>query len=405
MKNTTLIISGLLLFLLVSNVGAISLGVSPVSARAENVLKGGYYETAFTIVTSGNQPLNIRLQAEEEIKDWVTFNETEFVLQPKSQHKIAVIIQPPADLPTGEYRGRIMAEGIALDEKLGQTGVAVIGGITAELRVTVSGTEVISYEMLKARVGNIEIGYPIKFDVDIMNDGNVRVKPEIKIEVLDEKETNVLISVVHSETEILPTKREEIRIKVPSTGLDVGLYVGRVTVKDKIEKLLFDVFPKGTLALQAELLDLRASKIWLQSGESVKFEGRVKNVGELPISSAKLVGEAYLIDPQYGTEELLGTFESEKLDIPLETEIVLTSFFTPTKPGRYRIKGIVYYAGKKSRPKETIINVLEKPPNYVPYYIAIGVIVVFLVYYLTRMTEDGRTRRFKRIWRDYLRIK
>jgi hypothetical protein len=113
-----------------------------------------------------------------------------------------------------------------------------------------------------------------------------------------------------------------------------------------------------------------------------------------------------MIDEKYQTEKLVKPITSkDELDIPVDQTVELVTYFTPSKPGRYMIRGVATYAGKRTSPKATVLNVMAAPTNYTPYIIAAVVVVIVAVYWLTQKGEDGRTRRFKKIWGDYLQIK
>jgi len=405
MKKST-IIYGLLIILITGTASAVNIGVSPASLTFDNMIPGGYSETTLFISTSGDDRLQIGFGISGPIKDWISFNETDFILEPRSTKTVVVYARPPLDAAGGNYSGDIYMRASRYGGvESGGTGLGVSGGISVGVTITLTGIRIENYKLVGVSVKDTEIGFPVRFTVDISNIGNIRTKPGIHIEIYDKNEKNMLISSDYADTEILPTKTESVNVEVPLTDFKVGNYIGKIQVKEDKQKVIFNVLERGTLALKGILKQIRLNKIWVETGETSKVEAVFENKGDLLIEGAKLKVEAYLIDEKYGTEKLMKTFESDSLNVPIGQEITLSSYFTPQQEGRYRMTGYITYSGKNTPPKDTILNVLAKPTNYLPYIIIIAIILAALIVYLTRKGEDGRTRRFKKIWSDYLSLK
>ena len=406
MKTTTTIITATILILALTGFACgISIGAGPSTIQFSDVIKGGYAEDYFNVATSGGENLTCTAKVSGPIKDWIALDSGDgFILVPDTIKRVKVILQPPADIANGEYYGKINVVAAPTSQVGSGAGMAVGAGVEINVRVMVTGEQKISFPTEGVAVSDTELSYPIKFNVVITNTGNVKVSPPIEIEISDKITGVTKKTFTYTQTEVFPTKRQEIIFTVPSTGLDVGQYNAKVKVNTDEQTVSFNIMPKGTLALSGRLLQVYLNKIWVETGETVKITGAFKNEGDLQIEKAKLVVEAYLIDEKYQTEKLVKTVESEPLDVAVGESIDLSTYFTPEKDGRYRIRGVIMYSGKQTSAKESVLNVNPRPANYTPYYITIGVLVILIVYYLTRKGEDGRTRRFKKIWGDYLKI-
>src|SRR3989344_7572997 len=117
MKKITLIILVLVFFAVCSGLSqALSIGISPGRAVFQNVLRGGYSERTITISTSSDEKLIASYRVEGDIKGWIGFdtNSTEFNISGNTPYKLKIIAQPPIDVRTGNYTGRIefITEGI-----------------------------------------------------------------------------------------------------------------------------------------------------------------------------------------------------------------------------------------------------------------------------------------------------
>lgn len=396
------------ILVLLNTASALSISAGPAVLEYKNMVKGGYAEYIITVGTGGDDELNVNVEIDGAIKDWVSLEPgASFKLIPKKRFELKVIVQPPMDVANGIYAGKIRIIADPIAKVSGGVGMAFGAAVGVTVKVEVGGEEIVSYKLQSVTAGDTEINYPVKFNIAIKNDGNVRVKPSIQINIFsDGEKKNLLNSVDYAEMDVLPSVTEDVLIEVPTTGMAVGQYwADVVTDMGGTQSLSFEVLKEGTLSMMGKLRQVKLSKIWVKQGETVKVSAYLVNEGELMIRGAKFVGEAFLVDEQYGTEQLLGTFESDVMNSPSGMEAELVAYFTPKQPGRYSIRGYILYEGKKTKSKGNILNVLSEPVNYTTYYMGIGIVVILIVYYMLQKGQDGRTRRFKRLWQNYLSIK
>ncbi|MDD5111360.1 MAG: hypothetical protein PHG85_02320 [Candidatus Altiarchaeota archaeon] len=405
-KKLILTVSMVGILLMLTNASAI--GVSPGTIAFNNMVRGGYGEKTLGISTAGNEDLTIKLEAAGDTKDWITFDPTGQITVPKKSAKLVTVkIAVPNTARNGQYEGTIIISTLLEGaDNSGQSGARFMPGIIVKVQLAVTGEQVEGYEVKSVSVKDTEQNYPVEFVVNVENTGNVITTPKLHFEILNSERKEIGKTMDYSETQIMPTTTKQFTIKMPTKGMETGAYYAKMTSNFGDEQtLFFQILAPGTLAIRGSIAQLSLNKIWVKPQETVKIEATFTNEGEVFIDSAKIKGEAYLIDPTYGTKELVGTFEGDSMTVPIGQEVSLTSYFTPAKSGRYSIEGIVVYSGKRTDVKTTVLNVLEEPKSYTLYYLAIGLFVILVVFYLTRMTEDGRTRRFKKMWGDYLSLK
>jgi hypothetical protein len=407
-KNTLAIISLLGILLMVSNASA--LGVSPGTIEFNKMVRGGYGEKTLTVSTAGSEDIVMKLEAAGAIKDWLSFDpmESQIVLPKQSGKAITVKINVPNTARNGEYEGTVVIstlyQGAAGSSDV--SGAHFMPGVIVQVKLTIIGEEIMGYDLKSVSVKDTEQNYPVEFNINVENTGNVVVTPKLHIAILDGERKDTGKSLDYAETQVLPTTTKQFSIKMPTKGMDVGAYYGKITDDLGHEQtLFFQVLAPGTLAIVGDLTQLSLNKIWVQPQETVKIDAQFQNTGQVFIDSAKLKTEVYQVDPTYNTKALVTVTEGEPLSVAVGATVDLSAYFTPQKAGRYSIEGTVIYSGKSTEVKSSVLNVLEEAKNYTLYYLLIGAVVLLLVFYLTRMTEDGRTRRFKKLWGDYLNIK
>src|SRR4030042_836282 len=88
-----------------SFVSSANMGVSPASTYFNNVLRGGYAEKIVTITIDSAEPTKVSLAPRGDIAEWLSFKETEFEVSKDKPYYLKIIMQPPIDIPNGNYSG------------------------------------------------------------------------------------------------------------------------------------------------------------------------------------------------------------------------------------------------------------------------------------------------------------
>ena len=352
-----IVITLLLLFFLSLNAWAIGIGVSPGSISFKDVLRSGYAERTVVLSTSSTEPLDCEVVAEGPFKEWLSYEPgKKFTLSPQSQAQLKIIVQPPADVPNGEYSGFVTVKVLPKEKPGGGMGSSISAAVSIISSVKISDAENRHYKVLDVSVKDTEEKMPVEFSLILENDGNVRIYPKVHIDVLSEDRSTVLKSVDYSDKLLLPTTKDEILVSVPN-DLPLGKYAGRVIAYIDDEKvsdgiLDFEVLEKGSLKIQGKLLEVKLNKIWVYTGELVEVTAVFRNDGVLSVP-AVFKGKVTLDDA------VIELIQSDEIDVPAGQQAKLTAYFTPKKPGRYSIGGRVYFAKKATAEKSSILNVRE----------------------------------------------
>lgn len=373
---------------------AVSIGISPAEMYFDNVLRGGYAEDTVAVSTSSETPISFVIGASGPIKDWIEFEPSEnLTVSRNDMRRVRVIVKPPGNVANGVYTGNIIASTTSTQTVEEGMGVGVTAGTTSDVSVTITGDEIKKAKVESISVKDTEEGSPIEFSVSILNEGNVIITPLIEIEITKKGESEVLKSVKHSETEILPTKMMIIRINVDTEGLEIGEYQAIVKVsldgEELSEKILgFNIFERGTLS-KIGVLQKIWNEPWVSAGEVVKIDAYFQNAGELLVTG-KFKGEIRT------GGRLVDVAESEELEVPVGKIVVMSSYFKPELPGQYVVKGYVIYGGKTTETKESFINVNPagvagpQEPDYTLVGVAIIVILIIIILLKGRLKRGRR---------------
>ncbi|MEK6946641.1 MAG: hypothetical protein AABX32_03455 [Nanoarchaeota archaeon] len=335
---------------------AVSIGISPGRVKFENVLRGGYSERAVTISTGGEEELFASYRVSGDIKDWLRFepNSTTFNLSRGSPYKLKIIIQPPPDVRLGNYSGSIefITEGIG--GVPGRAGAVIKTAVTLLVNIEVGGKEIINCRAGGFNFNDAEVGFPFEFDFTMINDGNVRLKPTLALDIWDQPQENLLLSRKFAGDEVLPTTQKIIHGTIPN-NLKEGQYWVNMGVEEcKVSSFsTFSVVEKGGIVDKGDLKEI-INKPWAYTNETIQIKAKFENSGKRSVS-AKFKGVIKLDD------RVVKLIETEEIIVPAGQTSDFDLFFQPEAPGRYVLTGRVIYNKKLTFEKGTVLNVNTPP--------------------------------------------
>lgn len=368
-----LVIGAVLVLLLAGTASAISLGAGPGEVRIMNMPRGGYTKRMLSVNNLEDYDLIVSVGPGKIFEGWITFEPgSSFRLPAHSRIDFWAVVQLPEDVANGNYSGEIIVHAGPAAKFEGEgTGLVVGASISLATFIEVTGVEIVAYTIKRARAESNEIHYPIPVYVTIVNTGNVRARPIIHIDVLNENKT-LIKSYEFAKVDVLPGLEEIIIINLTSEGLGVGPHFANVSTAIKGEiagskMVSFDVLEEGTLRLEGKLSYIMVDE-GVGVGEIAKIIAPFRNMGQLPVS-ATFEGEVYL------DGKLIETLKTEKIRVDIDKSVDFITYFTPKESGLYTVKGHVIYAEKTTDEKGTIIYV-EGGASYMTYIIVAVVVVV-----------------------------
>ena len=402
MKNKRIILTRMIflianLILLISFVSSANIGVSPATIYFDNVLRGGYAERTVTITIDSSEPIKVTLAPRGDVGQWLSFKEKEFEVSKGKPYYLKVALQPPTDIPNGNYSGFLR---LTTSSKGSTVPGQATGIVNAALDLYIT-TDITDVEYSACRAGGFgvqsaEKGDDIVFKLNVYNEGNIRLSPTIKIDVWNQERTEIVKQFEYSDAMVIPTTEQELNIRMSSSNLDIGQYWAEVTSVEcyASEILTFDVLEEGALKAQGTLLSV-TSPPWIKVGDTTLIEALFENNGEKNVN-ARFKGEITL------GSKVVQILESESSSVDIGKLETFKFYFTPKKEGRYIVTGIVLYDGKRTFEKSTVINVEKKGFGWntikMPLiYLILIIAIAYLAYRIKK--EEKRNKQIKELRR------
>lgn len=390
MKNKNKLIFTML-FLVVTFIAIISfasatnIGISPASTYFNNVLRGGYAEKIVTITIDSTEPTKVSLSPRGDIAEWLSFEETEFEVSKNNPYYLKIVIQPPIDIPNGNYSGFLRAITSSKGESIeGQATGIVNAALDLYIEVSITDVEFISCRAWNFNVQSAEQGDNIIFNLNAYNEGNVRLYPTINIDIWDQERTEIVKQLKFTDEMIIPTTEKELNIKVSSSDLEIGQYWAEVTSVEcySSETLTFDVLEEGALKALGVLSKIVSSS-WVKVGDTTIIEVLFENTGEKNVN-AKFKGEI-----SFGGN-IIQILESEINNVGIGKSNTFKFYFTPKKEGKYIVTGIVLYDGKRTFEKSTIINAEKNGFGWdeLKMVLIYAILIIMIAYFAYRIRQE-----------------
>lgn len=343
-------------------------GVFPTTLNFKDTVRGSEYFQSIGIINSSDSDRSFSLEADGEISQWVSFvanqdrtSSLKSITTPgNSEGRALVRLQVPEDAANGSYRG--VARIIRMSQQSSQegTGSSIRVGAEIDITVKVIGTEEISGSLVEVTVMDIELGSALRLNTIVHNSGNVRAKPEITLEILDDEgSVEGQVKFPHEQV-IFSNEVGEVAHTWDAASLEVGDYVARVSVAFEeldlgTREVKFSILPPGTLTRKGELKRL-VLEIAPDPGGLAKFKAFFLNTGEID-TRAKFIGELLQ------GERLINVVTSEEILVPIGEQAALDVFVRVGDGGEYTLRGKTNYEGKETEVKELNFTVPSQAVN------------------------------------------
>ena len=219
------------------------------------------------------------------LPDWLYLEAPTLTLRAGESRRMPVSLRVPNDATPGGHYAAIFLTQTSLDTAAGQN-VSAIPRIGVLVFATVSGTVVERLALRNARSEQLDGSHlPVQFHVDIENQGNIHVQPEVKIEITNIfGQTVATIDGNSADARILPGSKRALTSSWSKTDEKAGVgfweslkqewgnggigwYQARVQVSSRAgeagESIIgFQVWPWRSLSIGGGLLVLVALFLW-----------------------------------------------------------------------------------------------------------------------------------------------
>jgi len=397
--NRIIFMAILLMLVLFTNiifVNAVGISVTKAVVDYRNVLKGGYAEDYVYVASDSEFDIPLDYEVIGDVKEWISFqpdlnftrsNKTIFISKNQVQ-EIKFIVQPPADIPAGNYSGGVRLITGALNRPEAPYGSQLQAAFLIRINVEITGAEFLSCNAGGIKILDAEIGNPLEFSMTATNAGNIRIRPNVSIDIWNQDQTKLMSTVDFGfgNIEVLPTTSKVLFRQFDNT-LRIGQYWAYVTVFpcQKTDLISFSVLEKGQIADQGELLRIE-NQPWAVTDEVVPITAFFRNNGER-IVSAKFKGLIKL------GEKIITTIDTDYYDVDPGSIQNITFYFTPKKVGQYYISGRVLYNNKLTFEKSSILNANQGEGTGISLTIYILIIIIIVIILMLLLILIKRRRK------------
>ncbi|MCK5450082.1 hypothetical protein KAI32_04395 [Candidatus Pacearchaeota archaeon] len=378
-----------LLIFLCTFASATNVGVSPANINFKNVLRGGYAERPIIVTIDTLNSTDATITSRGEISSWLQFSQTNFSVSKDKAFQLMLSVTPPTDIPNGNYTGFVTVKSSKLaSSKEGYVTGIVIPVLDVFIKVQVTDQELIACRASNFKVTSVEQGDDIIFELDVLNEGNIRLSPKITFDIWDQSSTVIVKQFEFSDTEIAPTQKDRLLIKIPSSGMELGQYWVDISAVDcyNSQTLTFDILEEGALRAAGVLEKITVSP-WADIDEIVPIFASFKNTGEKPLD-AKFKGQITF------KNKIIQLLESdEELYVPIDNSSNFQFYFTPKDAGKYIISGKVFYDNKRTYEQSAVLNV-KPEQNIFKSIIKTGTYAILILVIITLLFKIRKERKY-----------
>lgn len=357
------IVFSLIFLLLLPFSSKAAIGLSPPEVWAPSVFRGIEQSFSMRLSRSGStdEPLTIDVTKRGEFAHFV--EGASQVIIPAGENAIEYDFKiVPTDAANGDYEVIIsfLVGNSGPSDTSGGNSVKVVTGVSGVVKFTVSGEELVAYEVSNLLGKDTEIGQPLFVSVNIKNNGNVEWQPEkIGLTFADVNDpTNIFSKTVAGDkiSVIKPGGEVSVVDIELTSALIAGTYVATAQIYyqgqavEELESAKFSVYPSGTLAQRGELTSASTNKTAYDLGEKIKLDAVFKNIG-------KILVKGVLMTEIYKGDEYIDVVRGEEIYSDINEETEMSLLIDLDEAGDYRLSSYVKYGNKKTDSVETLVVV------------------------------------------------
>jgi len=387
----------LALAMLAGAADATVIGVGPAKIEFKDAARGASYVDHLAASTTDKELL-CRLSASGQIKDWVSFEKTEFKLTDGVQYRFPVRVTVPESTPNGVYSGIIELSSQPPRSGKESMGVGVGAAVYVNTIVYVGGAEGAWLRVLRVSASNAREGNPINAEVTVKNNAAKEIRPKITFTVLSRDRRKTYATIVKSDYVIPPLTRDVLSAQLSSTDMPPSIYFMEFKVEDD-NRLVWqgqETFyvialdakaEPSTLRVEGVLDDALITNANMSLGDFAQAKAVFKNTGEVPLDAKMRVD--FIKDGNTVQQETINEY------VDTGEEKLFTLKYKPPETGQYRVRIWVDYSGFRTAVRETnmIVWSYTRPLNldvnfYLIALLAAILTLTWLVFYYKKYYAD-----------------
>jgi hypothetical protein len=385
---------GILLFMLLplfaSPAHAVALGVNKASLSFSDVLRGGYAEDVVTVTTDADYPIEAEILLDGNAQGWLNFSDRVFNFSRDHPYELHVIVQPPLDTQIQTYGVNMtIITGSIARGGTSRIGTSTRASFRIPIEIGMTGTEHLACSGGGIEMLDSEKGTPLEFRVTILNRGNVRINPNITLEIYDKFRTTLLETrTLVFGSEILPTTTQTATRSLV-VDLDPSQYWAAIKVPlcDYNDLQTFDILSPGDIKDDGEFVRLEAPA-WAKTGDILPITAFFRNKGARGVR-AIFKGTIARVD----NGQIAKVIDTDEYVVGPDATAQLQTFFNPVVGGQYVVTGKVFYNNKLTPERSTIINVNGAPVRSQGGISTVMIILLIVIAILVLLILIQRKRR------------
>lgn len=347
-------------------------GAFPNKFEFEGPLRDGMAIESLGLVNDADQARILRFVTIGDAGGWLEVREAgtdeaieSIAMAARGEVNLDLVVVVPSDIANGTYEGSLRVLSGSPDPN--DTAVEI--GVELPVTITITGTQVIAAAMEEFTVGTAEVGTPMPLSVEIRNEGNVAISPEVSVTILDADDTEV-VTVVFAQTAIPPGESSLLVDAWSTTDAEAGPYsavaraaIGRLELPTRLVR--FDLAPGGTFSRSGEIVDLELANTPEAGGIAI-VNAELMNTSEVT-AGIRFNGELTFAGGRVGDVGSLA-----RRVAPGESTIVQV-FMEVNKSGMYELTGSADVDGVLSRPSTFTFAVGAPESSPILLYLGVGV--------------------------------
>jgi len=359
------LVAGLVFCIMLLLVGATpvradGIGVYPAEISFADTLRGGEYFTSIGVINHGDQPRTFTLEASGEIASWIAFVDPEdrtktidhVTTTPGADGHADLRLTVPDSAQNGSYSGEVRTVAVVDGGKIEGSGSTLSLGASIEVKAVVSGNQRVAGKFLELAANDIEVGYPLRVVSKVQNDGNVRVLPQVHVEI--STSGKVIGTIDTNDVAIPPKEYRDIDSQWDSNIAGPGEYLVTTTVTLPGVQLgqrtrEVRIVPRGSLTRQGSFESLQLANE-VVPGSVARVVASFRNTGQvdaLAVFSGEIYRDGKLVKPVASLQKLVRRDEVQQLEALVELP----------GAGTYRVQGKVNFEGQDSETRELTFTV------------------------------------------------
>lgn len=391
----SLILLGFVVVMPIPKSDAIGIAVSPSQMYINDMLRGTTADYSVRVFNPDpTYTLRYNITVNDTISDTISVSPSTGTIAPKSSEDVLITARVSDTKPDGLYNGTVhVSSVIDVPKENNQTGIIPQPAVNVIVSYSVTGTQKAGLVVNNLQLFDTEEGMAFPLNINATGTGNVDAQPVIRLNLTGVGNATSAGTYEITNVTIKPRTAQDVYTTYPNT-LPKGQYEARADVLFNGTSIFnvtkqIEVFEKGVLKSKGELTAVKIDgPTFVNTGDTVKLVAPFRNTGEIGINGT-LVCEVR--EDVGGTNEtggkLVGTAQSNTLEVLPGQTVDLATYFTPQKAGAYIVSGHVQYANKVTENKATVLTVSDNSSGIiliVAGIVIIGALIAAGLYYLRR---------------------